>query len=196
MDIKVTKSGKKYLKRKLKKCNKDYSEAEVKRVFSEMLAPYKDKIDEEYIFKIVDGDGLNGMSYSNFGKKLIHINGRFFFEYFVSDDKEFCRKCILQCVGHELGHGKAATFSSTFLFLATKKDKVKARLVEVFCDNYSKRFTGFDKNTIQRIMQEYIDREGKDITAYTHPKWSERIEYLNYTFTKLQKIINITMKRL
>ena len=188
MDIKIKRSSRKYLRKKLKKMGIKYDNERAKENLKKLVEPYNYKLPENFRIIIDKEDELNGRNIAFSGHRKICLSSRYLLEYISGDDREFIGKCILECIGHELGHNKAATYVPMFwiskiacIKLATAKDKFKARLVEVFCDHTSLGFTGFGVDIHKAVMNVHLKRRN-DKTDFLHPTWAERIRYIGKEF--------------
>jgi hypothetical protein len=190
MEIKITRGSRKYLKKKLKKCGIRYDKDKAKEELLKLLGPYKEKLPENFKLIVDKEDALNG--HNNFITGNISISSKHLLEYLSGEDKEFSGKCILECLGHELGHYKALAPLPFYVIsknickkLATPDELFRSRLVEVYCDHNALNFTGFDTETHRMIMKEHLKsrKETKaDKTDFFHPTWRERIKYIGMDF--------------
>lgn len=190
MEVLISRKGSRYLREKFSEAGIDYDEDEVKKKVIDTLYPYGDNIPESMKIKIMDGDEIGASNGSFFGRKQIFLNGRYIFDLFASEDKELSAKLLIQCIGHELGHDKAFTrfpfmwiFKEVFSGLATKRDTLRAHLVEAYCDYYSSLFSGFDKEEVCEVMGEHQNRKKEYHKDYKHPSWPERISYIKSGFS-------------
>ena len=191
MNVKITRKGLRYLKKKFKKEGLEFNKDTVVKDIEKILEPFADKIPDGFLIKIINGDELNGHSESLVGKKAIDINGRYIVDCYVCKDKDFAKASLVECVGHELGHSKAFSrlpvfviLKAMFPILATKKDEFEAQLLELFCDNYAYQFSGFDKELVTKIMDEKINRRKKVYKDFQHPSWEEREKYIGLRFNE------------
>ncbi len=192
MKIVIDSGSKNYLKKKLKRHGRKYNKKEVLDKLHDLLDDYECSFPQNKKIIIEKSDELGGHYLGN----GIYISSRYVLDYLTLDESEFIGQCIIECVGHELGHSRVNMYcplfglliKRVFLKFASHKDKFIARLIEVYCDHYSMEFTGFSKDIHQRIMCEHLKRKksvGKDKdTDYSHPTWAERSEYIMYDFNE------------
>ena len=159
MRIIINRKGKKYLKKRFKKAGLKFDKRNVENELKELFSSREDKMPEDLTVYIVNGDDLNGRNVSWFGKKTIEINGRYVLDCYIGENKEFAKECFIDCIGHELGHLKAFARLPFLILLkamcpvfATKKDKLRAQLLELYCDKYSLSFSGYDVELVSKIM--------------------------------------------
>ena len=190
MEIKITRGSRKYLRKRLKKLGIRYDNDKAKEELLRLIEPYKDKLPENFKLIIDKEDALNG--HNNFITGNISISSKYLLKFLSGEDKEFCGKCILECLGHELGHYKALAPLPIFVIsknickkFATPAELFRSRLVEVYCDHNSLDFTGFDTETHRMIMKEHLkerDEKKADKTDFLHPTWRDRIKYIGIPF--------------
>lgn len=189
MKLLINRKGKKYLKKRFKKAGLKFDKQNVENELTELLSSREDKMPEDLTVYIVNGDELNGRNVSWFGKKIIEINGRYVLDCYIGEDKVFAKECFIDCIGHELGHLRAfarfpflVLLKAIFPIFATKRDRFRAQLLELYCDKYSLSFSGYDVELVLDIIQEHINRKKKSYKDYQHPTWEKRIEYLKCDF--------------
>lgn len=185
MKIKISKKAERFLKKQLKNTGIEYIEEDIIKQLNDILYPYNDKIPPKLTIIIEKGNVMGASNTSYFGPPAIHMNSRYVFEYLTQDNKDFYSKCIIQVIGHELGHNRVNTYVPFLWILkdfkvipASKKDKTIARLIEIYCDHYSIEFSGLSIHEIKEIMKKKVEIKGRDTSNYKHPFWSEREVYI------------------
>ena len=168
-----------YLKRR-NSCSINTAKEQLLKV----LEPYNSKFPQKFWIKITKNNIWNGRHISD---RAVEISSKYVLD--LSSNFSDTGRAILECLGHEFGHGKAYfhlpfffVLKSIFLKLSSKKEKFKYRCIEVFCDHNSISFTGFTEEEHKTILSWHLKEKKSERTDLYHPTWSERINYIEKPF--------------
>lgn len=183
MNIKISRKTKKALKKQ------NIATENAKREMLRLLEPYKTKLPDDFTlyFRKVDTLG-NSSSFSN----KVSLDTKFISDYMTASksEKEMYKLRILECIGHELGH-KRVSFNYLWFYAFTSANSLfLPRLVEVYCDHYSTKFTGLSRDSHKKILNWHIGEKHR--RRDPHPSWEDRISYLDQEFGEslIRKIAN------